>query len=465
MNGAFEDLILIVDDDPAVLTTLTAVLKANGLGQVLGCTDERQAMGLVADRQPGLILLDLGLPHIPGQRLLADIRLAFPQVPVVVVTARNEVQAAVDCMRAGAFDYMVKPVEESRLAGSVKRALDNRRLQGDCRRLKDKLLSAKLTNPRAFGHIVTQNRAMQAIFLIIEAVAPSAEPVLITGETGVGKELIALAVHRSSGRSGPYLAVNISGLDDPMFADALFGHRKGAFTGATEAREGMIQQAAGGTLLLDEIGDLSLASQVKLLRLLDTGEYLPVGSDLPKRSSARVVASTNRDLEALRAQGKFRNDLYYRLSTHCLNIPPLREHADDLPLLLSHWLREAAAELHKEVPPVPRGLLTLLSGYDFPGNIRELRKLVFDALARHSAGPLSLDSFRQSISKSAERPQSAAEDFVFPARLPGLRQVQTLLIEEALKRSGGNQSIAASLLGVSHQALSKRLKQKKTAAT
>jgi len=286
--------------------------------------------------------------------------------------------------------------------------------------------------------------------------------VLITGATGVGKELIAQAVHRASGREGPFVAVNIAAHEDPMFADALFGHRKGAYTSAEEARAGMVQQAAGGTLLLDEIGDLGIASQIKLLRLLDTGEYFPVGSDLPKRSTARIVVSTNRDLDTLMEQGKFRRDLYYRLSTHSLNVPPLRERRDDLPMLLNHFLRQAAADLGKSLPPVPAELLTLLSTYDYPGNVRELRKQVYDAVARHAAGTLSLETFRAAIGKglAGTRAEEPAEELAFPPRLPTLRQVQELLIAEALKRAAGNQSIAAGLLGITHQALNKRLQPK-----
>jgi DNA-binding NtrC family response regulator len=458
-----EDLILIVDDEPAVLTSLTAMLKANGLGNVLGCADERQALELVGTRHPEAVLLDLGLPHIPGERLLADIRAGFPQVPVIVVTARDEVQAAVDCMRAGAFDYMVKPVEESRLAGGVKQALSARQLERNCSRLKGKLLSPTLSNPQAFADITTCNRTMHAVFLIIEAIAGSGEPVLITGETGVGKERIARAVHRSSGRAGLFVPANVAGMDDEQFANTLFGHHKGAFTGALEALRGMVQQADGGTLLLDEIGDLSPASQVKLLRLLDSGEYLPLGADLPKRSTARIVATTNRDLDARMAEGKFRHDLYYRISTHRLHVPPLRERADDLPLLLADLLRDAAEKLGKEIPPVPAELVRQLQACEFPGNIRELRQAVINSLATSSAGTLSLAPFQELMTRAKPRTpaDSAAppvENAVFPASLPTLRQVRELLIAEALKRSGGNQSIAAGLLGISHQALNKRLK-------
>ncbi len=461
-----EELILIVDDEPTVLTSLTAMLKANGLGNVLGCADERQALELVGARHPEAVLLDLGLPHIPGERLLADLRAGFPQVPVIVVTARDEVRAAVDCMRAGAFDYMVKPVEESRLAGGVKQALSARQLERTCSRLKGKLLSPTLSNPQAFADITTNNRTMHAVFLIIEAIAGSGEPVLITGETGVGKERIARAVHRSSGRAGLFVPANVAGMDDEQFANTLFGHYKGAYTGALEALRGMVQQADGGTLLLDEIGDLSPTSQVKLLRLLDSGEYLPLGADLPKRSTARIVATTNRDLEARMAEGKFRHDLYYRISTHRLHVPPLRERADDLPLLLADLLRDAAEKLGKEIPPVPAELVRQLQACEFPGNIRELRQAVINSLAMSPAGELLLAPFQELMDRA--RPgaspglpapaASPAESAVFPARLPTLRQVRELLIAEALKRSGGNQSIAAGLLGISHQALNKRLK-------
>ncbi len=455
--------VLIVDDEETVVASLTDMLKSAGLNNILGCTDSREVMDLARSRQPAAILLDLGMPHIPGQKLLEEMRESLPHIPVIVVTGMNEVTAAVLCMQAGASDYMVKPVEPVRLTSGVRRVLEIRRLEQDYLHLKEKLLSPALGKPEAFTHILTRNKAMQAIFGLIEAIARTSEPILITGETGVGKFLIAQAIHKASGRGGKFVPVDVAGRDDTVFADDLFGHLKGAFTGAQEARSGMIQQAAGGTLLLDEIGDLSMVSQNKLLHLLDTGEYYPLGSDLPRRTDARIVVATNRDLPALMKEGRFRGDLFFRLSTHALRIPPLRERKDDLPLLISRFLREEAEELGKEPPRVPPRLLAWLEAYAFPGNVRELRSMVKDAVSKELSGSLSLAPFQEAMDRSAPAApaQHSDTEWGFPERLPSLRQVRELLIEEALKRAGGNQSIAAGLLGISHQALNKHLQRKK----
>jgi DNA-binding NtrC family response regulator len=244
-----------------------------------------------------------------------------------------------------------------------------------------------------------------------------------------------------------------------MFSDALFGHRRGAFTGATEARDGLVHQAAGGTLFLDEIGDLSIPSQIKLLRLLDTREYYPLGSDLPRRSDARVVVATNRDLRALMAGSSFRRDLFFRLSTHELAVPPLRERRGDLALLLDHFLDEAARALGRDKATVSPALLALLDAYHFPGNVRELRSLVFDAASRQAGQELPLGPFKAAMGALQPTGETGAAEMVFPSRLPTLKQATELLVVEALRRSKGNQSIAAAMLGVSHQALSKRVRR------
>jgi transcriptional regulator with PAS, ATPase and Fis domain len=252
-----------------------------------------------------------------------------------------------------------------------------------------------------------------------------------------------------------------------VFADTLFGHKRGAFTGAMEGRPGLVEQAAGGTLFLDEIGDLSTVSQVKLLRLLQDGEYLPLGSDLAKRSDARVVVATNQDLDAARNAGRFRKDLYYRLCGHRLQLPPLRERPEDLPVLLDHFLDKAAKSLGKKKPTPPDELLKLLGAYHFPGNVREMESMVYNAVSLHTAGKLSMDAFKSEIfnlppgldGHAADPVDAAVEHTVFPDPLPTLKQTELLLVDEALRRSGGNQAIAAMMLGITRQALNKRLKK------
>ena len=245
-----------------------------------------------------------------GQLHLERLTLTRPDIPVVVVTGTNDLAVAVQCMKLGAYDFVLKPIEQDAFEQAIRRALEQRSLKAQTSRLKRRLIHRELEHPEAFARIATNNRTMLALFSYVEAIAPSPEPVLITGESGVGKELFAQSVHELSRRGGDLVAVNLAGLDDTLFTDALFGHRKGAFTGADRERRGMIERAVGGTLLLDEIGDLSMASQVKLLRLLQEREYYPIGSDVPHRADARVVAATHQDLGRKVEQGTFRRDLF-----------------------------------------------------------------------------------------------------------------------------------------------------------
>ena len=373
----------------------------------------------------------------------------------------NEVDTAVECMKKGAFDYIVKPIEEGRLVSACRRAIEVRDLRHENESLRRSLLTRTVEQPKAFSAIVTNNDAMRSIFHYVEAIAGTSQPVLISGETGVGKELIARAIHRLSKRSGELVPVNAAGADDTLFADLLFGHVRGAYTGADGTRPGLIERAAGGTLFLDEIGDLSPASQAKLLRLIQEREYLPLGADVPCQTDARVLAATNRDLDARQQAGEFRKDLYYRLRAHHVHVPPLRDRLDDLPLLVDHLLEMAANEVGKAKPTPPDEIFTVLGAYDFPGNVRELQALVFDAVSKHVSGKLSLDVFRQALrpsDPSAEAKPVSRGSLQFGPHLPNLKEARLMLIEEAMHRAKGNQSVAAQLLGITRQGLSKHLK-------
>jgi len=325
-------------------------------------------------------------------------------------------------------------------------------------------MTGELRHPEFFAGIITRSRQLLAIFGFVEAIAPCDETILITGETGTGKELFAEAVHAASGRTGGMVKVNTAGLDDTMFTDTLFGHAKGAYTGADQARKGLVQQANEGTLFLDEIGDLSGANQIKLLRLLESKEYYALGSDIVRSTTARFVVATNRNIPDLVASDEFRRDLYYRLQTHEIRIPPLKERKDDIPLLLDFFLSEASERLGKNRLAVPPELLTLLETYDFPGNIRELRSMILNAVSRQKEKMLSIQPFREAmgVSGSIPRGSQAEGELVFPDHLPTLREVTDRIINEALTRSKGNQAIAAGMLGISPQALSKRLVRKRS---
>ena len=325
-----------------------------------------------------------------GEDLLSFLKDEYPDIPVIVITGDNEVETAVRCMKKGAVDYMVKPVEKNRLISGVRKVIEIRELQHENQMLKERMLSGLLSRPDAFSDIVTNSKAMLSLFQYAESIAASPQPVLISGETGVGKELMTKAIHALSARTGDIITVNAAGIDDNVFADTLFGHVKGAYTGADQARTGLVEKAFGGTLVLDEIGDLAADSQIKLLRLIQEGEYFPLGSDVPKNTNVRIIVSTNKDLQSLQATGTFRKDLYFRLKAHHIIIPPLRERLDDIPILLDYFLEEAAQQLGKNKPTYPEQLPTLLQNYVFPGNVRELRTMVYDAVSTHTSKMLSL---------------------------------------------------------------------------
>jgi len=456
--------VLLVDDELPWLRSLSLTLEGpGGITNLLQCQDSREVMPILGQNDVGLVLLDLTMPHISGEQLLEQIVTEYPQIRIIVLSGMNQLETAVNCMRSGAFDYFVKTVDEERLVDGVQRAVRMVELESENRAIRSRFFHDQIDAPEVFASIVTNNTAMRARFQYLEAVAPSSQPILITGESGVGKELVAQSIHTLSCNSGSLVSVNVAGLDDNMFADTLFGHVRGAFTGAESVRKGMIEKAAEGTLFLDEIGDLSEASQVKLLRLLQNGEYYPLGSDQPKQMSARVVVATHADLDAMMAAGEFRRDLYYRLYSHHVHLPPLRERKDDLPLLLEHFLTEAALKLGKKKPTPPKELAVLLSTYNFPGNVRELEAMIYDAVSQHNGKTLSMKSFLQRIDSQSdhlhiEPPLSTENPFVHMDKLPTLQQVGKLLVAEAMQRSSGNQSIAARLLGISQPALSKRLK-------
>ncbi len=459
--------ILVVDDEPRLLHSVSVALRAAGFPQVVTLDDTRKVAPLLSEQPVGAVLLDLSMPEVSGRTLLDQVTADYPDVPVIVLTATNDLETAVACMQAGARDYLVKPVEASRLISALKRVIEMRALEAELLSLKARVLEDTPHERTAFTDIVTHDRTMFAIFRYLEAIAPSPQPVLITGETGTGKELVARALHRLSGRSGNLVTVNTAGLDDTLFTDTLFGHTRGAFTGADRARDGLVSVAGEGTLFLDEIGDLAMASQVKLLRLLQDGGYYPLGADRPRQCRARIIVATNRDVARAVAEGAFRNDLYYRLRIHHFALPPLRARLDDLPLLVSHFVEHAARTLGKPVPGVPAPLYTLLRTHPFPGNIRELEAMVFDAVARQKGSVLGLQSFKDAIEATSppiERPGAGTptpmEDMLRD-RLPTLDEAQDALVTEALRRADGNQGIAARMLGLSRQALNKRLARRK----
>jgi DNA-binding NtrC family response regulator/signal transduction histidine kinase len=459
------DPILIVDDEVDLLENYRIQLGEIGIDNLVLCSEGVEVLPTLHKQEISGVLLDLSLPGIEGTKLLKEIRENYPGVPVLVITGLQDVDTAVECIKLGAVDYMVKPVEPSRLLSKIHYCIDKRNLEKQINILTQKIQSTELKNPEAFADIVTRDQSMLSKFRYVEAIAESSNPVLITGESGVGKELVAQAIHRLSKRTGKFVSENIAGLDDTMISDALFGHAKGAFTDAESIRKGLVEEAAGGTLFLDEIGDMSINSQVKLLRFIELNEYRPLGADKVKVADARIIIATNANLSEKLETGTFRKDLFYRL-THQIRIPPLRERLDDLPILLDHFVARCADELHRSPPKVTEELILLLRSYEFPGNIRELRNIIENAMSRSSAKTLSLSYFKEylrgipGVGNTSEAKLEVLDNHIsLTGRFPKIEEIEEYVVAEALRRSKGKQNVAARLLGLSPSALSRRIKK------
>ncbi len=461
--------ILLVDDEAHLLASFETLLNEQGITHTVTCNDSRDVEALLTSHTFGAIVMDLDMPHISGQELLPLIAAQQPDAVILIVTGAADIEMAVTCMQQGASDYILKPVDASRLVASVRNAIDVYALRRENMRLKHHFLSPELERPDAFHDIVTRNAAMRAILKYVEAISDSAQGVLITGETGCGKELVARAVHALSGRQGEFVAVNVAGLDDVMFSDTLFGHVKGAFTGADTKRAGMVEAANGGTLFLDEIGDLAPASQVKLLRLLQEQEFLPLGSDRAMQSDARVIAATNLDVNTLKTGTHMRRDLYYRLAVHNVCIPPLRERLDDIPLLVHHFVETICEQLDKPAPAVEDGVELTLQRQRYPGNVREFEAMMHDVLSTHKGDTLNVQDFSNYMSPAAGvetpahdaphtdgSPATASMGCVFPDPLPTSEEALQSLVEEAMRRADNNQTAAAKSIGISRQTLNKK---------
>ncbi|MFW5694093.1 MAG: sigma-54-dependent transcriptional regulator [Alkalispirochaeta sp.] len=455
--------ILIVDDDPVALELIEVNLRGLGFGAILTAKNGEEALEIVRTRSVAAVVLDLFMPGITGFDVLERMNEELPWIPVIVVTVSDSVDAAVQCMRHGAFDFMTKPLDRNRLGSAVNHAIRVRDLEGRLELLQDSAEDTEgPSNPELFAGIITVSPRMRATFQYVEAIAASPHAVLITGESGTGKELIARAVHDASGRQGPFVPINVAGLDDVMFTDTLFGHRRGAFTGADHNRGGLVERAQGGTLFLDEIGDMEINSQIKLLRLLQEGEYYPLGSDEPSHAQVRIVAATNADLVEKQREGQFRKDLYYRLISHLIAVPPLRDRPEDIPVLAEFFAGETARSLGKPTPRINRAVEDILRQYAFPGNVRELQSMMADAVSRMRGDALPVSALQEYLDRAPEPAPSgnasrSGERFSWTGPFPPLQEVEEFLIHEALRRSDYNQTAAARLLGISQSTLSRRL--------
>ncbi len=440
--------ILVVEDEEKLRRVLELQLMSAGF-EVDKAASAEEGLKLV-DRA-AMVLTDLKLPHMDGQEFLALIRRQNAQVPVVMMTAYGSVETAVEAMKAGATDFLLKPFSLEHLMQVVHKALEVRALRDENRQLKE-----ELGRRYEFDNIIGRSAAMQEIFAAIERVGPTRATVLLTGESGVGKDLIARAIHFHSPRKDrPLVKINCSAIPENLMESELFGYEKGAFTGAQTTKPGKFEQADTGTVFLDEIGDVPTAIQVKLLRVLQEREFERLGSNVTRHIDIRLIAATNQDLRAALEQGTFREDLYYRLNVVPLNIPPLRERKVDIPTLANHFVSKLAPETGCRVESITEAAMEKLVAYHWPGNVRELENVIERSLVMATETQLDASDIKL---ESAPRPRGVGDSHFLPEGL-SLDQYEQDIIKEALRRADGNKSQAARLLGLTRNALRYRLTQ------
>ncbi|MBF0313485.1 MAG: sigma-54-dependent Fis family transcriptional regulator [Oligoflexia bacterium] len=467
------DPLLIVDRDVLFIKNLSALLGSVKINNIIACQEGEESLAILAKRRVSLVLLDTKIRVHNHRALLNELHENFPETKIIAFTESSSIDDAIECMKLGVHDYFSKPPECGKLIVSIQNLIDQLELaKANTPAAKEQSPPHKPPLAKHDSSIIYAHQKMFELIDYTASVATSSHPVLITGETGVGKEVFANLIHKFSKRKGKLVAINISGLDENIITDTLFGHKKGAYTNADSERKGLIEEASGGTLFLDEIGDLNPSSQLKLLRLIQENEYYPLGYDRPKYSTARIVTATNQDLKERMQSGLLRKDLYYRLQTHEVQIPPLRERIDDVPLLVQHFAREYAKLYEREVPNFSHEALQQLMSYHYPGNVRELRSMVFDIIQTLPATTTHIESLhlRGKITTTDDRDKASASAslgfasdlFSKLTTLPHLKSVTNALIKEAMKRANHKQQRAASMIGITQQALSKRLKKEKT---
>jgi two-component system response regulator AtoC len=440
--------VLVVDDEEKLRRVVELQLKTAGF-EVEQAGSAEDALKL-ADRAD-VILTDLRLPGISGLELLANLRRQDSHTPVIVMTAFGSIETAVEAMKAGAVDFLPKPFSLDHLMTVVNKALELRTLRDENRQLR-----AELGQRYEFDNIVGRSDAMREIFATVERVAPTRATVLMCGESGVGKDLIARAIHHHSPRDGrPFVKINCTALPENLMESELFGYEKGAFTGANTTKPGKFEQADTGTVFLDEIGDVPASVQVKLLRILQEREFERLGSNKTRHIDVRVLAATNVDLRAALEQGTFREDLYYRLNVLPINIPPLRERKEDIPFLAEHFVKKLKKDLGTPVESISEAGIQRLLEYHWPGNVRELENVIERSMVLASGSVLEAGDIKLDL---ASTPRLTSADNFLPEGMT-LDDYERSIIREALHRANGNKSQAARMLGLTRNALRYRLSQ------
>ncbi|MGB5810092.1 MAG: sigma-54 dependent transcriptional regulator [Polyangiales bacterium] len=442
-NEPSEISVLVVDDEAPNIESLRRIFEREGFA-VVTANSGKNALEICRHHPVHVVVSDLMMPGMSGIELVKALKTVVPDVEVVLMTAFGTVEKAVDAMRAGAYDFVEKPLKRIQMVKTVRKAAERHQLVVENKSLRQRL--STLSDRTIVGSALALRHALE----IATQAAPSTANVLILGESGTGKELLARYIHERSGR-GKFVGVNLSALPETIVESELFGHEKGSFTGAVARRDGRIAEADGGTLFLDEIGELSGAVQVKLLRVLQEGEYQPVGGQT-KKANFRLIAATNRDLHAAVEAGDFREDLYYRLNVIALTSPPLRARHEDIPLLTEHFVETYGAKNNKGTLAVDRDALQQLVAYDWPGNVRELQNVIERAVVLNTSGVIKLADLPDPVARA--EPQ--VDVFTFPVGTP-LSEVERRVIHGTLQHTDGDKQLAAQLLGISARTIYRKL--------
>ncbi len=445
--------ILIVDDEKNIREGLAMDLELEGYDCVLA-SDGLEAWNIINRQQIDLVVSDLRMPGLSGEELLKRISGSYPMLPVVILTGHGTIESAVDAMRDGAVDFLTKPVNLDRLNMLVKRSLANRDLYDQHQQLQEEL--DQLKKRTKYDRIIGKSQKIVRLMEVVQQIAPTKASVLITGESGVGKELIADAIHDLSNRSdGPFIKVHCAALTESLLESELFGHEKGAFTGAISQKKGRFELANGGTIFLDEIGEIDAATQVKLLRVLQEKQFERVGGETTITVDVRVVSATNRNLQEEIAKGNFREDLYYRLNVVQLEVPPLRERKEDIALLMTDFLRTFSDENGKQIEGFSNRARNALYKYDWPGNIRELRNCIESAVVMARGKLIELEDLPPAVAGAESEAQLS-----LPVGIT-LEQAEKELIVNTITHCGGNKTKAAEVLGIGRKTLHRKLQEYK----
>ncbi len=448
--------ILVIDDDKAVLNYFLVLLLQAERFEVEALSDSTKAFETIDSGRFDLLLLDMDMPGVTGKEVLQHVQRNHPEMEVVIITGVEDVELAVESMKMGAYDYLCKPVDDNRLLTTLDRALERSRLRGEIDKLRDRISLEGLRHKEEFRGILTQDRKFLRTLRKVEQIAESDNNVLIWGESGTGKELVARAIHRiGKRRDKPFVAVNAGTFASELFASEFFGHDKGAFTGAAQAKAGLIEEADGGILLLDEIGELALPVQSKLLRVLQSGEYFRLGSTRERGADVRIIASTNKDLETEIEHGRFRRDLYYRLNISSISLSPLRERRGDVELLAYHFLEKHGKLNDKSIDGISDDVMGLLGAYDYPGNVRELENILASAVVLENGRTLGRNSLPAYLVKAVTRAEPAVPRDVRKT----LDELEAEHIRIVLEHAGGNRTATAAILGISRVGLLAKMRK------